>query len=124
MPNADRKAIAVEFLRSARRGDRAALERAITPGARHHNAYFPAGMPALFDAVVAAAKGATDHAFDVKRVIADGDYVAVHSHVHQQTGDLGYAVVHILRFEGDRIAEFWDVGQAVPADCPNSDGLF
>ena len=31
----------------------------------------------------------------------DGDFVAVHSHVRQRPGDLGAAVVHIFRFDGD-----------------------
>ena len=29
-----------------------------------------------------------------------------------------------LIIEGDRIAELWDVGQEVPADSPNRNGMF
>jgi hypothetical protein len=29
-----------------------------------------------------------------------------------------------FRFEGDRIAELWDVGQVAPADSPNEYGMF
>jgi predicted SnoaL-like aldol condensation-catalyzing enzyme len=120
----DRKTIATDFMRSARTGDRPALERLVTPGARHHNAYFAAGMPALFDAMIEAAKAVPDREVDVKRVVADGDYVFVHSHIRHGKGNLGHAVVHIFRFEGDRIAEMWDVGQEVPTEIPNSDGMF
>ena len=120
----DRKQIALAFLRAARAGDRAAVERHVAPGARHHTAFFAAGMPALLDAMREAAKTATDRTFEPKRIIAEGDLVAVHSHVHHQPGDLGFAVVHIFRFEGDRIAEFWDVIQPVPAENPNADGMF
>jgi predicted SnoaL-like aldol condensation-catalyzing enzyme len=35
-----------------------------------------------------------------------------------------HAVVHIVRFDGEKIAEMWDVGQAVPADSPNENGMF
>jgi predicted SnoaL-like aldol condensation-catalyzing enzyme len=124
MSTADRKQIATDFLRLARAGDRAGIERLVTPGARHHNAYFAAGMPALFDAMIAAAKSAPERTSDVKRVLADGDYVVVHSHVRPKPGDAGFAVIHIFRFEGDRIAELWDVGQPVPEENPNSDGMF
>ena len=53
-----------------------------------------------------------------------GDLAAVHSHVRMKPGDKGIAVVHLLRFEGGRVAEFWDVGQAVPEESPNRSGMF
>jgi predicted SnoaL-like aldol condensation-catalyzing enzyme len=34
------------------------------------------------------------------------------------------AVVHILRFEGGKIVEMWDVGQEIPKDSPNALGVF
>jgi len=120
----DLKQIAVEFLRCARVGDRAGAERLVAPGARHHNAYFAAGMPALLDAMMAAAVSAPERTSDVQRVIAEGSLVVVHSRVRHRAGDAGVAVVHIFRFDGDRIAELWDVGQPVPPDSPNADGMF
>jgi predicted SnoaL-like aldol condensation-catalyzing enzyme len=81
-------------------------------------------MPALLDAMVGAAKEAPERTMDVKHIVAEGDHVVVHSHVRHRRGDLGAAVVHIFRFDGDRIAEFWDIGQPVPADGANSDGMF
>ena len=124
MTNPDRKQTAVDFLRHARAGDRAALERLVAPGARHHNAYFAAGMPALIDAMMDAARAAPGGPFDVKLVVGEGDHVVVHSHVRREAGDRGMSVVHIFRFQGDRVAELWDVGQPVPADNPNADGMF
>jgi hypothetical protein len=35
----------------------------------------------------------------------------------------GIAVVHIFRFEQDRVAELWDLGQPILKQSPN-DGLF
>src|SRR3954471_14093544 len=120
----DRTRIATDFLRFARAGDRAAIERLVTPTARHHSAYFAAGMPVLFDAMVTAAASVPQRVTVVKRVLVDGEYVVVHSHVQPRPGDAGVAVVHIFRFEDNRIAELWDVGQPVPAENPNSDGMF
>jgi predicted SnoaL-like aldol condensation-catalyzing enzyme len=34
------------------------------------------------------------------------------------------AVMHIFRFEGDKIAELWDFGQEAPKDMPNENGMF
>jgi predicted SnoaL-like aldol condensation-catalyzing enzyme len=52
------------------------------------------------------------------------DEVAVHSRVQHTPADRGAALVHLFRFEGDRIAELWDVGQEVPAETPNANGMF
>jgi predicted SnoaL-like aldol condensation-catalyzing enzyme len=120
---ATRKQAAQEFLAlvSAGKADEA-KRRFLAPGGRHHNAWFPAG----WDAILAGMK--ENHAqfpkkrYTVKRVVAEGQVVAVHGHVAMEIGDI--AVVHILRFEGGRIAEMWDVGQPIPPDSPNQDGAF
>ena len=38
--------------------------------------------------------------------------------------DRGTAAVHIFRFQGDRVIELWDVGQPVPENSPNENGMF
>jgi predicted SnoaL-like aldol condensation-catalyzing enzyme len=119
-----REATALEFLRCLRAGDVSAATGLVTRTARHHNPYFPAGMPALIHAAAGAAKANPDRQFDVQRVVADRDHVVVHSHVRHRPGEPGVAVVHIFRFEGDRIAELWDLGQPVATDGVNDDGMF
>lgn len=69
-------------------------------------------------------KNAAEHpnkTLEVQRVLSDGDLVAVHSRVRPAPADAGLATVHLFRFEGDRIAELWDLGQPVP---PNKNGMF
>lgn len=124
MTAVDRKTIALDFLRHVRAGRRREAEQLVEPDAKHHNPFFAAGMPALFDAVEAAAAMAPDRSADVKCAVAEGDYVVVHSHMRPAPGDLGASVVHIFRFAGPRIAEIWDVGQAVPKENANTDGMF
>lgn len=64
--------------------------------------------------------------FEVQRTVSEGegDLVVVHSRVRMSPEHPGVAVVHILRFDGDRIAEVWEIGQAVPDDMPNEHGMF
>jgi len=124
MNEANRKTTALDFLRLAREGHRSAAERLLAPGGRHHNPYFAAGLPALLDGIEAAAKASANRTFDVKHVVAEGDFVVVHSHVRQDPNAPGAAVVHLFRFDGDRIAELWDVGQPVPAENVNADSMF
>jgi predicted SnoaL-like aldol condensation-catalyzing enzyme len=60
----------------------------------------------------------------IKRMFADGDHVIVQVHVIVNPGDRGNAVVDIFRIAGGRIAEHWDVGQEVPANAANENGMF
>ncbi len=65
-----------------------------------------------------------DKRLDVLHVVEEGDVVAVHSRVQQKPDDRGAALVHLFRFEGDRIVELWDIGQPVPAESVNTNGMF
>jgi predicted SnoaL-like aldol condensation-catalyzing enzyme len=65
-----------------------------------------------------------DKSLEVQTALQDGDRVAVFSRVRQKPGDRGAAVVHIFRFEENRIAELWDVGQAVPEESVNENEMF
>lgn len=60
----------------------------------------------------------------INYTLEDRDLVATYSHVQQNPRDLGAAVVHIFRFEGDRIVELWDLGQAIPQNSSNENGMF
>jgi predicted SnoaL-like aldol condensation-catalyzing enzyme len=61
---------------------------------------------------------------EVKRIIAEGDYVVLHSHLIMKPGDRGSAVVEMFRFENGRIAEHWDVAQEIPETSANNNTMF
>ncbi len=62
---------------------------------------------------------------DVKQVFEDGDFVITHSLVVRSSpSDPDIAVVHIFKFEGDRVIEAWDLGQLLSKDSPNENGAF
>jgi predicted SnoaL-like aldol condensation-catalyzing enzyme len=119
------KEAAVAFLQMASSGDvAAAYERFVGAGFRHHNPYFEGTAQALMAGMQTSALQNPDKIFEVKRVVAEGDWVVVHSHVRQRPVDLGAAVVHIFRFEAGRIMELWDVGQPLPEKSSNQNGMF
>ena len=60
----------------------------------------------------------------VKRVFVDGDHVIAHVHVIINPGELGNAVIDIFRIKDGRVAEHWDVAQAVPTHSENDNGMF
>jgi predicted SnoaL-like aldol condensation-catalyzing enzyme len=125
MSTPSRKDAAVSFLRLVASGKvREAYRAHVGPGFRHHNPYFKGDAASLMAAMEENAAMTPDKVLEVQRALEDGDLVAVHSRVRQRPDDPGGAVVHIFRFEGDRVVELWDVGQDVPPDSPNEHGMF
>ena len=124
MTTASRPSIATEFLQLCARGDvRDAYDRYVSLDFVHHNAYFPGDRESLLLAMEQSAQAEPNKSFGIKQVIEGADRVAVYSHLKRAQG-AEYAVVHILRFAGDKIVELWDVGQEVPEDSPNVLGMF
>ncbi len=64
---------------------------------------------------------------EIKRVIAEGDLVALHVHSVVVPGTPGRAIVDIFRVEEGKVVEHWDVVQEIPVDLyppANDNGLF
>lgn len=59
----------------------------------------------------------------VKRIVAEGDLVAVHMHLQLGDGP-GLAVMDMFRLEDGRIVEHWDVIQDVPAQTRSGNSMF
>ena len=98
---------------------------------RTHNPYVSGSMEKLTDAMVVASKemGAqsTEPGFAVRHVFVDGDFVAAHTEFlnsKSNPGLGGLRQVHIFRFNGDKIVEYWDITQQVLPSMPNAGGAF
>jgi predicted SnoaL-like aldol condensation-catalyzing enzyme len=65
---------------------------------------------------------------EVKRTVAQGDLVAVHSrYTHSaadRAGSSGEAVVDLFRLEHGKIVEHWDVVEDVPGESANDNSMF
>ncbi|MER7692726.1 nuclear transport factor 2 family protein [Streptomyces sp. NPDC097610] len=59
-----------------------------------------------------------------KRIIAEGDLVAVHSHTVNVPGERGQAVVDLFRVRRGRIVEHWDAVQDAPETSANGNTMF
>jgi len=90
----------------------------------HHNVYFKADAETLLNAMEENAKENPNKEFEILRILEDGDLVAVHSRARQNPLGQDIALVHIFRFEENKIVELWDVGQPVPENCINENGMF
>lgn len=90
-----------------------------------HNPTVADGGKAFVDAFAPFLKAHPTSKATIKRVLADGDLVALHVHSQLNEQDKGEAVVDIFRFdENGKIVEHWDVIQTVPEKSVSGRGMF
>jgi len=131
MTLADNKSRAIEYFSLLSSGKYREGLRFFAPDCKTHNPYVLGSMETLTDAMIAASKDigeqSTDPAFTVKHVLEDGDMVAVHTELlnnKSNPSNGGLRQVHLLRFEGNKIVEYWDITQQILPDMPNARGAF
>jgi predicted SnoaL-like aldol condensation-catalyzing enzyme len=89
---------------------------------KQHRPNIGDGRQATVDEYVAYLKDHKTHKEEIKRVIAEGDLVAVHAAAIDEPDQV--AVVDIFRVRNGKIVEHWDVCQAVPEKSANSNTMF
>lgn len=123
MTKSPHKDAVLSFLKLVVRGDiREAYDTYIHPEFRHHNAYYKGDRASLMAGMEENHIKFPAKKFDVKRVIEQGDTVVTHSSI-SLTGMAEIAVMHMFRFQDEKIIEMWDVGQEIPKDSPNENGV-
>jgi predicted SnoaL-like aldol condensation-catalyzing enzyme len=119
------KEMAISFLRLTSSGNvREAYETYVHPDFRHHNPYFPGDRASILAGMEECASKFPNKEFDAVRALEDGDLVAVHGRVRLTTSSPWIALIHIFRFKDNQIIEEWEVGQEVPKESPNENGVF
>ncbi len=101
-----------------------AFHKYVGPTYTQHNPRSPDGKEANIAALSAYVASVPELKYDIKRVFVDGDFVIVHAQMMSGPGDLGKAVVDILRLENGKIVEHWDVVQPVPEKPANDNTMF
>ncbi len=96
----------------------------VGPTYTQHNPTAPDGKEAAIKGLSAFVAAMPSMHYDFKRVLVDGDLVAVHAHVTTSPTDRGSAVVDIFRFDKGKIVEHWDVVQPVPEKPANQNTMF
>ena len=83
-----------------------------------HNRNIPDGMEGIANYIRDFAKQFPEFTYDVKRIIADSEYVVFHSHATLYKKDRGndkkgLNITDTWRLEGGKIVEHWDSIQAI-----------
>ncbi|WP_026182572.1 nuclear transport factor 2 family protein [Leeia oryzae] len=120
-----RTEIAIEFLHMVAAGQvNTAYARHVAVDFRHHNPFFQGDAASLANGMQENANAFPHKQLQVQQTMAEGEQVMVLSHVMLQPDTPGLALVHIFRFQGDKIIELWDIGQPIPAEMINENGMF
>ncbi|MFE3850812.1 ester cyclase [Streptomyces griseorubiginosus] len=104
--------------------DLTAFDRYAADPYYQHTPQAPNGTAAAKDQFACGFAASPELSISVKRVIAEGDYVAFHHHLQLTPDDLGSAVVDIFRVRDGRVVEHWDVTAPVPATSKNDNTVF
>jgi predicted SnoaL-like aldol condensation-catalyzing enzyme len=103
---------------------RKAFETWVDPGYIQHNPMAATGRDAAIGFLEPFFANNPGVNYTIKRIIADGNLVAVHAHGKFGPDDRGIAVIDILRVQGCKVMEHWDVVQPVPEKAMNTNGMF
>ncbi|MEH0577784.1 nuclear transport factor 2 family protein [Streptomyces sp. B21-108] len=106
------------------RKDVSALDRYWGPEYHQHNPNIADGVAGAKAGLGAYFKAFPQLSVSPKRIVAEGDLVAVHSHYVNAPGERGQAVVDLFRVRNGKIVEHWDVLQDVPATSANDNTMF
>ena len=89
-----------------------------------HNAVVDNGLEGVKVFVKELERKYPEMTYEFKRVLVDGDYVLLHSHVITKPGQRGVSVFDLFRLDGDKLVEHWDVIQNIPEKSLNGNSMF
>ena len=104
--------------------DYEAARQYMGPEYRQHAPYAADGHSGVAEWLSKFKEAFPNHRFEVKKVIAEGDFVVLHLHGQNGPNPHGEAVVDIFRVEDGKVVEHWDIIQAIPESAANANSMF
>ncbi|KWU54307.1 pyruvate kinase [Bacillus mycoides] len=91
---------------------------------KQHNPFVADGRKAFMDFFKEDFVKNPNSFAEIKRVVVEGDTVALHVHSRTNSQDKGVAIVDIFRIKNGKIVEHWDVIQEIPNEAANDNTMF
>ncbi|MED2186086.1 ester cyclase [Bacillus wiedmannii] len=91
---------------------------------KQHNPFVADGRKAFMDFFKEDFVKNPNSSAAIKRVVVEGDTVALHVHSRTNSQDKGVAIVDIFRIKNGKIVEHWDVIQEIPNEAANDNTMF
>ncbi|MGH0944455.1 nuclear transport factor 2 family protein [Bacillus mycoides] len=91
---------------------------------KQHNPFVADGRKVFMDFFKGDFVKNPNSSAEIKRVVAEGDMVALHVHSRANSQDKGVAIVDIFRIKNGKIVEHWDVIQEIPNEAANDNTMF
>lgn len=118
-----KKQIAISFLEEVSAGKvQEAFDKYIHLNFKHHLLFFKGDRESFKNAMEENHKQFPNKCYETIHALEDEDLVTVHGKV--ELGSNTYGVIHIFRFENDKIIESWEASQEDIKNSPNENGLF
>jgi len=89
-----------------------------------HSAYARDGFDGVAEFARQFKRDFPNHRYEVKKCIAEGDFVVLHLHGINGMSPHGEQVVDLFRIKNGKVCEHWDVIQPIPGDSSNPNGTF
>lgn len=124
--SAQNKALVLDFFRLMFQEHQVqeAMQRYVATPFVQHNPYLEAGAAPLADFLELYFSQHPQASAEIRRVVAEGNLVVVHSHAKESPEDRGQSVIDIFRVADGKIAEHWNVSQDIPENPANATGMF
>ena len=91
---------------------------------KQHAPYATDGHTGIADWVRKSKEAFPQHRYEVKKVIAEGEFVVLHLHGMNGPNPHGESVVDIFRIKDGKVIEHWDVIQPIPETADNANSMF
>ncbi|RWM25904.1 MAG: polyketide cyclase [Mesorhizobium sp.] len=108
------KAIVLDFIEQAvNQGNIDAASAHFGDAYIQHNPNIPDGVEGFRSYVRQLRQTFPDVRGEVKRIVAEGDYVIVHMLAKRDPEEVGLAIVDIFRLSANKLVEHWEVRQPI-----------